>query len=393
MKKTFSLLAALMLLVAMIPTSAMAYTAPVLGTSSFDHKLELTYSSTQFDDEDVVIVYKYTVGAAQQLTQTGVDGMGKPEFKADPASSYAVSGAPAIIGNYSDSASNSYYVKFDNNSSFDASTKTATEKVTIDWSNVYITEPGFYIWEMTKSFDESLSNLPTARPSEDRESFYLYAIVTRNNNDTLAATYGLSTDANLKTKGGNVDDQYPAKKVSLEIEKQISGNMASAEQYFPFEISITSTPNTTYTITGNIDESVPDNAYNTKVPAIEKTIAVGADGVGSATIWLRAGQTAKIDGLPYGSSYTVVEGGNDGFEVTAIIREGDSSPDLSNVGNDKTVTDDSLTSDTTIIYTNKKEATVPTGVVLNTAAPMAGILLALSLLAVLFIGKRKEYQA
>lgn len=46
-----------------------------------------------------------------------------------------------------------------------------------------------------------------------------------------------------------------------------------------------------------------------------------------------------------------------------------------------------------MLYTNDKPFTVPTGISLHTAAPVMGILLAMSLLAILFVGKRKEYVA
>lgn len=380
MKKTFALLVALMLLVAMLPTSAMAYTAPTLAETPFEHTLALTYALDEFDSDDVVIGYKYTVGDVQAMNYTDENNY---EFVA----AKGVTGSPSIIGNY-ESAGYKGYVVFDKDSVFDAN-KVSTVEVKINWDNVQITEPGIYVWPLTKALDTTITSTGAGNATDKDTERYLYVIVTRDGN-ALSARHGISDVENLNNKGGDVADQYPVDTVNLEIKKEISGNMASANQYFRFDITIKTTPGE-YSIT-NIKSQTDPNVYD-GVQTNDTLVEVLSTGTGTATIWLKAGESAKIENLPYGSQYTIVETGNNGYQVAATMSGNDTSPDTSKVNEDYTVSDNNLTADATVTYTNTKNATTPTGVVLNTAAPVMGILLALSLLAVLFIGKRKEYQA
>ena len=57
--------------------------------------------------------------------------------------------------------------------------------------------------------------------------------------------------------------------------------------------------------------------------------------------------------------------------------------------NGATASDTALTASTTVAFTNDKQAVVPTGVVLNTSAPLMGLLLAAALLLMINAGKRK----
>jgi hypothetical protein len=56
----------------------------------------------------------------------------------------------------------------------------------------------------------------------------------------------------------------------------------------------------------------------------------------------------------------------------------------------ETVSDTAMITSTQISYTNEKNTTVPTGIELETAAPIVGMILAMAMLALLFVGKRKE---
>lgn len=360
MKKFFSLIAVLMLLMAMLPTSAMAYEAVTPVSSNVTHTLTLTGLEGKLAP-GVKITYNFKVEqqAAVVLPEGGYKNI-----------SLAVTGAPSIAS-----------IVYDENTAFESTKR--TEDLDIKWENVKFMEPGVYTWKVTK---EVVAEGTNQSPSNHKGTFYVYAIVKVNGNNLSVSSTGISGNANINGDKDNLSDQYPEKKVNLTIEKQVAGSMASENQYFQFEIELTTLPGE-YAI--EVVEEVKATAYNQTATTNPNVVKVLSAGTGTkVTVWLKATQTAKIVGLPYGTSYTIVESGNEGFEVSATV-VGDESC-TNDAANNYKVTDEALSMDTTVTYTNTKDPIVPAGIVLETAAPMMGILLAMSMLAVLYIGKRKE---
>lgn len=382
MKKTFALLAALMLVVMMLPTTAMAYEAPEISETKFPHTLTLTEANLQKLPDGTVLQYNYSVGNAEMKIPS-IDEDGNTVYTNGEAK--GVTGKPTITGTNGTSSA-----VFDEDSEFVDGVSTV--EMTVDWTGVTVTEPGSYLWKVTKAIDLENSQNHSDKYSDEDTAFYLFVIVINSNtNDKLQVkSVGIDMKDELNAKTGSVNDTFPVKKVSLQIKKTIQGELASANQYFPFKVQLNTLPGT-YNITG-IVSNVPVTAYNTSQVNPE-TILVQGNGQGEVKIWLKHNEVAKIEELPFGSSYTIIEeiGATDGFKVSANV-EGD-VVETSNVANDYTVTDTSLTSDTTVTYTNTKKATTPTGITLQTAAPVMGILLAMSLLAVLYLGKRRESAA
>ncbi len=365
MKKTFALLVALMLLVAMLPTSAMAYTAVTPGNTNVTHTLSLSGLMTELED-GVSITYSFTVDSQQASVVWPEGGYKTP--------SMAVTGAPSISS-----------ITYDGATAFAAASKETP--LVIDWSNVKIMEPGLYTWKVTKT---CAVDGTTMTASNDKATFYVYALATLNGGNLAATATGISGAADVSSDKGNLNDQFPEKKVNLTVKKLVTGTMASVNQYFQFDITL-NTLKGDYAI--DVIETLDNNAYNDQTGTTNpQTVTVSEDHTKTTvTVWLKAGQTATIKDLPYGTGYNIVESGNEGFDVSADV-EGDTDCD-NTAATDSVVSDPSLATDTIVTYTNEKNAPTPTGVILNTAAPVMGILLALSLLAVLYIGKRKEYQA
>ena len=382
---------AALLLVSMVPT-AMAYTATRPGTADADgnyyttnikHTLSLTDMMTELED-GITITYKFAV------VENSLDVLLPEEgFKNQ---SQAVTGAPTIAD-----------IVYNQDTSF-GTTASNEQPLTINWKNVSIMEPGLYTWKVTKSV-ETTGTTDSPSNSENDNGFYIWAYAAIDSGTLKVMNTGLARSVSGSTLSDkdNLEDQYPEKKVSLSVGKNVSGTMASTEQYFKFSITLnTVASETPYTITytqngvNSTDYSVPATAYHDEQTDNPASVTVTTTPT-TVTMWLKHGQVATINGLPYGSSYTILEGDDtltySDFTISATINESGDQTDVSNVASTRTVSDNYLTRDTTVTYTNTKNATVPTGITLNTAAPMAGILLAISLLGILFIGKRKEYAA
>lgn len=364
MKKLFALLMALVLTAAMM-TSAMAYTAvkPTNGQPAITHTLTLT--GDDMDSLAYDIEYSFAVGAAEVVQPEGVTDASK-----------AVTGVPTIAN-----------IKYGPDDTFAADNKSCTKELEIDWSGVSIMEPGVYRWPVTKSFTDTDA---ADDPSNEKPSTYLFAHVIDNNGQLSVDTVGLTTvkELNSKEGKGNFEDTYPINTLDLSVSKTVTGNQGSREQYFKFTINLNAPAaiDAIYPITG-IDELVPATAYHTAKTNPANVTLEG--GKATVELWLKHNQTAKIVGLLYGTSYTIVESENAGYTVTSAIT-GDTA-DTTAEG--PTAGDTSLTVDSIVAFTNNKEATVPTGIVLESGAPIYGLLLAMGLAVVMFIGKRKEEAA
>lgn len=106
----------------------------------------------------------------------------------------------------------------------------------------------------------------------------------------------------------------------------------------------------------------------------DKSIKVG----GKATVvYLKDGEELSIKNLPYGVKYTVTEAGNDGYTVTNVVTDEN--------GAEGTI-DSALETDA---YTNTKDGTVDTGVIMSYAPYIAMIAVA-CVFAVMFFRRRED---
>lgn len=369
MKKLALLSIALMLMLSTIGLPALAdvvnYTAVTPDNSSFNHTMELTESPYNLN---YTITYSFAAGNPTVKSPVGLNA------------SDVIDGAPVI-------ASVSYGPEDD---FAGAAEHKITKTVAVDWSSVSFKEPGVYYWEITKTADAG--GAPLSLSNNDVKT-YLFALVTDVNGVLTAAATGLSTTAEL-TKKVDMQDQYPATAVDLSIGKTVTGTQGSKEQYFKFQIQITPAGSATrnYQISGFDPATTVDaSPYNTGATQPTNPVSLTGNSQSTITVWLRHGQTFKIEDLPYGTSYTVTESANVGYDTPTTVVTGDNTNSTANdiaSGTDKTVTDSSLTADTTVQYTNHKDADVPTGISLSSGAAIMGILLALGLLVLAFVPKR-----
>ena len=369
MKRLAILCLALVLMLSTFVLPALAdvvnYVPVTPSNSSINHTMELTDSPYNLD---YTITYSFAAGTPTVKLPTGL------------AAADVITGTPAI-------ASVSYGPADD---FANAPEHKITKSANVDWSGVSFKEPGIYYWEITKTADDGGAPLTL---SNNNDKTYLFAFVTDVDGVLTAAATGLSTTAELNAKV-NFQDQYPATGVDLSVGKTVTGNQGSKEQYFKYDIQITPAGHATrtYQISGyDPATTVNKSPYNSGATQPTSPVSLTGNTQSTITVWLRHGQTFKIEDLPYGTSYTVTESANDGYTVTTVVT-GDNTNSAANdiaSGSGSTVTDASLTADTTVQYTNNKEADVPTGISLSNGTAIMGILVAMALLALAFVSKRK----
>ena len=175
-------------------------------------------------------------------------------------------------------------------------------------------------------------------------------------------------------KSDDITNTYSAG--SLAVTKTVTGNMGDRSKYFAIKVTLTGEAGknyaSSYTVSGG------SKLGNGTDDSNSSTISIGTP----ATFYLKHGETFTIKNLPYGVTYTVAEdnytGEQDGGYSPADYTYSDS-------GTVKTV-DTALE---TVTITNNKQATVDTGIVLDSLPYV--LLLVLSIGgAVLFLLKRRS---
>jgi len=374
MKKMFALLLAAMMLLAMMPAAmaVSAYTPVTPGLNNqpdlnLNHILELKQGLSELS---YTITYTFTTGNVGTTTE-GIKNL-----------TAAVEGTPQI--------EEIVYSPADNNTSaHNIASKSYTKPLSVIWDGVSIKEPGVYYWPITKT---ETDNDTVENATNIANNLYLYVVAIDNGGTLTINSVFLSAVAPgslaASNNKGNITEEYPAQAVNLTLSKTVSGKQGSKDQYFKFEINLTNPANATpitYRLSGTYDQVVPATAYND-----QQTNPITVAAPGNLTIWLKDGQTVTINNMLSGTSYTIIESNNDGYTVTSKVKEGNSD-EVTVTGSE--ISETTLTASTTVAYTNTKDPVIPTGIELETTAPIVGMILAMAMLALMLIGKRKEEMA
>jgi len=286
----------------------------------------------------------------------------------------------------------------------DAGQSYVKKTTNIDFSGVTFSEPGVYRWKVdeTDSKAQGVSYDVQAPTGAAKLTRYLDVYVVDKDGALSVDScvlHATADDVTVNANGGS--DAYKADTdaksdgyvnsyttYNLTVSKAVAGNQASRDKYFQFTVNFKNSAADTVLpveITGDnasADATVGTNAatkddYEGKTNPTE--VKIGDDGTGTATFYLHNNQKIRIDGITTGTAYTVTEAEED--YTPAIAVTGDTTnaaaDDIKAVSAD-TVTDAGLTADTTVAFTNTKEGTVPTGVILGmapyiVAAGIAGI--------------------
>ncbi len=285
----------------------------------------------------------------------------------------------------------------------------AKKTVTIDFSTVSFDEPGIYRYLLTETssgqtgvtYDTGVGTVTGITPKQRVLDVYVvdnegslavsqYVIHEKLGDVAAGANMGsgdaASAGAALSDKSKGFVNDYQT--YDLTISKAVSGNQASKDKYFQFTVAIENAgANAALNIDMTNAATSPTKRSATQYTAEQMAAANGADdstamtgqqwvtnasGNVTKTIYLQHGQSVTISGLAAGAKYTVTENPED-YQSSAP-------------GN-KIENQTGMTADETAAFTNIREGTVPTGVMLTV---IPGVLLVAAAAAGLIAIRNKK---
>lgn len=226
---------------------------------------------------------------------------------------------------------------------------TGTTRISVNLDGLRFNKPAVYKYVIHGYFTSyNTLERDTVYHLTDNEYEYLYVYVVDNNGELEIASYVIGD--------GVKEFEYYGKLATntLEVKKVIKGNQASVFQRFNVTISV--------------KRAIPNMTYNF---GKEHQLVTDGNGNGTTTLPLGHNQVVRITDLPIGSSYTVSEDEEDYIQTT----EGKTSwlfrtPDQKQV----------------VVFTNKKDGVIPTGILLNNGTILIGI----GLISILVLKLRRK---
>lgn len=269
----------------------------------------------------------------------------------------------------------------------DSVQKYAKKTVTVDFGNVDFNAPGIYRYVITESENTQDGITDDNILTRTLDVFVEYE--NENSGQLIVSDYilypGTKTDS-ADVPSANKDDGFTNTYTTydLTLEKQVTGNQGDRDKYFEFNVEITNAvKETVYTVDlQNADGTLTVDGTAKTNPATLTT----TDGAVTATYYLKDDQSIVIQGLTAGTKYTIRETAytGDGYETSYVI-DSNTSVEGSNTGSQTMGTDNHE-----VTFTNHKEGTVPTGILLETAPYIVLGVVVLVGLAILFMTGRRR---
>lgn len=295
--------------------------------------------------------FKYTIAPAEasELTNTGMPATAGVEG--------AVSLSPSSV-NYSAEGLSS-------EDNADGVTKTITAQMSVSLVTSRFAAPGIYRYKITQTPPE-LDGLNVVY-----KELFLDVYVENGNSGLVAKGCTLSTAAGSGSKISGFENKYVTHK--LTITKVVAGNQGDKNKDFEFTVTIKGADGETYKY-GTVKNGVTTmNQTTTKSGA-------------TFTETLKHGESAIVYGLSSEDKFAVTEADyhGDGYKTSYKIGDGTNSTEGSSIAEEAIGA-----YDTTVIFTNTKDATVPTDVI-RTVAPYVVIVAFAAVMGVVFFRPRRN---
>lgn len=256
----------------------------------------------------------------------------------------------------------------------------AKKDVSVDFTGVTFNEPGIYRYEITETADKTgtiIDDTNTTRIMDvyvidDKGVLKVQAYVLHKNDDVVKKD---GTSATGKAEG--YVNKMDARDVK--VEKTVTGNQASHDEYFKITLKIEKAlKNTTYAVDlTNADATTTTNGANTTSHTNEATITTDNSGQATVEYWLQHGQSIIVRSMNIGATYEMNE------DKTAMNKEGyvatinstDKGDTIANVDYKVSGKIDKTDADQIdISFSNERSGVIPTGVIM-TVAPFAAVTL------------------
>ena len=425
--KTAAVVAAAVMTAAGTAAPAFAATTPVAGTSTtFDKYLVMKKNANVPN-----ATFSYTVSVP---TDAEMNSLPNPEntngtnltvrkgIGAPTASPTTFTAGDQTFDSTQKSRTNTgsktYDAKEDDQVTLDGNHKYAKQTSTVDFSKVTFNEPGVYRYKITEN-DTSEKGI-----TKDSTPRYLDVYVESAENGALSIRgYVFHTQNAAQPKGTTAGSNNPEGKnkgftntyttQDLTLTKNVTGNQGYRDQYFRFHVDVTDLDvdakmfvtdgagnravykaadkvayeydKDTGTRKAGQSRFVAQKGSFTDVTAKDGSdadmsgLVLAADGEGKASfdVYLKHGETVKLNGLTAGAKYTIKETSED-YSASAKRTVGtqnatDVTLTHSNTDHtDATPTGENEftlgTNDETVAFTNDREGTLPTGIYHNNRA-------------------------
>lgn len=349
----FAVVAATMVL-ALVGVAAPAWaeggsTTPHLPVT--DNKVTIA-SKLTMDENAMVpnVMFNYSIAPASKNELTSTGGM-----PVTAGVDGAVSLSPASV-NYSDK-------KLNHENAGGTTTITAQLSAVLDASK--FTAPGIYRYKITQTPPE-LDGLDVAH-----EELFLDVYVENGNPGLVANGCTLSTAAGSGDKTSGFENKYVTHK--LTIEKVVDGNQGDKNKDFDFTVTIKGADGEAY-------------KYATVKGGTTTPNEIKAASGTAISVRLKNGESVIFYGLSSEDKFTVTEADyrSDGYKTSYKI-----GGDASSIEG-RSIAEEAIgASDTTVIFTNTKDATVPTDVI-RTVAPYVAIVAFAAVMGVVFFRPRRN---
>lgn len=295
--------------------------------------------------------FKYTIAPAEasELTNTGMPATAGVEG--------AVSLSPSSV-NYSAEGLSS-------EDNADGVTKTITAQMSVSLVTSRFAAPGIYRYKITQTPPE-LDGLNVVY-----KELFLDVYVENGNSGLVAKGCTLSTAAGSGSKISGFENKYVTHK--LTITKVVAGNQGDKNKDFEFTVTIKGADGETYKY-GTVKNGVTTmNQTTTKSGA-------------TFTETLKHGESVIVYGLSSEDKFAVTEADyhGDGYKTSYKIGDGTNSTEGSSIAEEAIGA-----YDTTVIFTNTKDVTVPTDVI-RTVVPYAAIVAFAAVMGVVFFRPRRN---
>lgn len=314
---------------------------------------KVTITSTLTMNKDAVepnAQFKYSISPAEtsELTNTGMPVTAGVEG--------AVSLSPSSV-NYSAQG----LLSVDN---ADGKTKTITAQMSVILVTSKFKAPGIYRYKITQ-MEPPLDGLNVTH-----EALFLDVYVENNGADFVVKGCTLSAEAGSGKKTDGFVNKYATHK--LTITKVVDGNQGDKNKDFDFTVTIKGADGEAYKYA-----TVKDGTTSNEIEAKSGT---------AISVSLKNRESVIFYGLSSEDKFAVTEKdyGNDGYKTSYKIGDDTSSTEGNSIA-EKAIG----TSDTTVIFTNTKDATVPTDVI-RTVVPYAAIVAFAAVMGVVFFRPRRN---
>ena len=414
MKKTtlktrlWALAATLLLLVSLLamPTSAENVAPTTNLETTFDKYLVM---DTNANVPNVEFEFKITAGAAANATT----GSSRSIYAGDDA--LRVEGFPVLkvdgTGNTTTAKVN--FVAGDT-TTYDRvqdgdilvlgeKEKYAKKTVTVDFNAVDFNAPGIYRYIITEKTDETQQGISYDNPNTRTLDVFVEYVDPDTGGALKVTSYvlypGTKTDASVvaeEAKDDGFTNTYTT--YDLTLAKTVTGNQGDRDKFFKFTVTISNAvPGTVYDVTipttdapTQNDLEQGDSIDNVNLDKLTVGSAQAPETTGSvtATYYIKHNQSIVIQGLTSDTAYTITETdySTDGYTTTYAIDGGEPVTAIATPSENNTMNG----ADHTVTFTNHKQGTVPTGILLETAPYLILGAVVVAGLVVLFATRRRR---